>query len=164
VAQNGASEMFKAGRVAMFMGGASDDLDRVDGLEVGVSELPHGRTRATFSWTAHLVISSQTKHADAAYVAWGELLDGFHRWKIVPPRRSLAKKMAEIEPRKARSAAPILASMEYARGLRGVVEQTAWDGFVLDRLLLPMLSGRSTAEAAAAHTQSKLTRVLEVSP
>lgn len=164
VAQNGASEMFKSGRVAMFMGGASDDLDRVEGLQVGVSELPQGKTRATFSWTAHLVMSSQTKHADAAYVAWGELLDGFHRWKIVPPRRSLAKRLAEIEPRKAGAVTPILASMEYARGLRGVVEQTDWDAFVLDRLLLPTLSGRATAEDAARHTQTKLERVMEVTP
>ena len=40
ISQNGAAEMFKGGRIAMFAGGASDDLDRVPGLEVGVAELP----------------------------------------------------------------------------------------------------------------------------
>ena len=54
--------------------------------------------------------------------------------------------------------------MEYARGLRGVVEQTDWDAFVLDRLLLPTLSGRATAAEAARHTQTKLERVMEVTP
>ena len=161
VAQNGANELFKAGRIAMFMGGASDDLDRMPGLQVGVSEVPRGTTRATFSWTAHLVMSTQTKHPDQAYVAWKELLDGFHGWKIVPPRRSLAKKIAELEPRKAAAAPAILASMEYARGIRGVVEQTDWDAFVLDRLLLPLLDGRVTAEEGAARTQTKLLRVME---
>lgn len=161
VAQNGANELFKSGKIAMFMGGASDDFDRTPGLRVGVSELPHGAKRATFSWTAHLVMSSQSKHPDLAYTAWREVLDGFHHWKIVPPRRSLAKDLSLIEPRKAAAAAPILASMEYARGLRGVVEQSDWDAFVLDRLLLPILQGRVTADEAAAQTQIKLRRVME---
>lgn len=164
VAQNGANELFKSGRIAMFMGGASDDLDRVEGLDVGVSEVPHGKARATFSWTAHLVVSSQTKHPDLAYAAWRELLDGFQHWKIVPPRRSLAKTMATIEPRKAHAEKAILASMEYARGLRGVVEQTEWDGFVLDRLLMPVLSGRATVGDAVKLTQTKLERVLKETP
>lgn len=162
VAQNGANELFKSGRVAMFMGGASDDLDRVKGLSVGVSEVPKGETRATFSWLSHLMIAAQTRHPDLAYVAWRELLDGFHQWKIVPPRRSLAKKLATLEPRKAQAVAPILASMEYAHGLEGVVAQTKWDAFVLDRLLLPMLNGQATADEAAARTQSKLSRIVEV--
>lgn len=162
VAQNGANELFKAGRIAMFMGGASDDLDRMPGLRVGVAEVPRGTTRATFSWTAHLCMSTQTKHPDLAYTAWREVLEGFHGWKIVPPRRSLAKAIATREPRKAAAAPAILASMEYARGIRGVVEQTDWDGFVLDRLLLPLLDGRVTAEEAATRTQAKLLRVMEV--
>lgn len=161
VAQNGASELFKAGRVAMFMGGASDDLDRTSGLSVGVAEPPHGAQRATFSWTAHLVMAKKAKHPDQTYVAFKELLDGFHRWKIVPPRRSLAKRLAELEPRKAAAAPTILAAMEYARGIHGVVEQTAWDSFVLDKLLLPVLDGRETAESATAQTQAKLERVME---
>jgi multiple sugar transport system substrate-binding protein len=164
VAQNGASEMFKSGRVAMFFGGASDDLDRSEGMQVGVAELPHGKQRATFSWSAHLVIASQTKYPELAYTAWGELLDGMHHWKIVPPRRSLAKDLAKLEPRKAGAVAPILASMDYARGLRGVVPQTDWDDFLLNRLVLPIVDGRATAQEAATQTQAKLSRLLEDSP
>ncbi|MDB5100963.1 MAG: sugar transporter sugar-binding protein [Cyanobacteria bacterium RYN_339] len=161
IIQNGASEMFKSGRIGMFFGGASDDLDRAEGMQVGVTELPHGKQRATFSWTAHMVISSQTKHPDEAYVAWGELLDGLHHWKIVPPRRSLAKDLAKLEPRKAGAAGPILASMEYARGLQGVVPQTDWDDFALNRLILPLVSGRAGAKEAAETTQAKLERLME---
>jgi multiple sugar transport system substrate-binding protein len=164
VAQNGASEMFKSGRVAMFFGGASDDLDRSEGMQVGVAELPHGKQRATFSWSAHLVIASQTKYPELAYTAWGELLDGMHHWKIVPPRRSLAKDLAKLEPRKAGAVEPILASMDYARGLRGVVPQTDWDDFLLNRLVLPIVDGRATAQEAATQTQAKLSRLLEDSP
>jgi multiple sugar transport system substrate-binding protein len=161
VLQNGAAEMFKGGRIAMFMGGASDDLDRVPGLEVGVAELPHGKQRATFSWMSHLMMSSQSKHPDLAYTAWRELLDGFHHWKIVPPRRSLAKTLTQLEPRKAAAAAPILSSMEYARGIAGIVEQTDWDAFVLNRLLIPMLNGEMTPDAAAENTQKKLELIVE---
>ncbi len=164
VMQNGANELFKSGRIAMFMGGASDDLDRVPGLRVGVAEVPHGTQRATFSWMAHLVVSPQTKHPDLAYTAWREVLEGFHGWKIVPPRRSLAKRLKDIEPRKAGAEQAILASMEYARGIRGVVEQTDWDAFMLDRLLLPMLGGQITADEAAKRTQAKLERLLEATP
>jgi multiple sugar transport system substrate-binding protein len=164
VLQNGAAEMFKGGRIAMFMGGASDDLDRVPGLDVGVSEVPHGKTRATFSWMSHLMMSSQSKHPELAYVAWRELLDGFHHWKIVPPRRSLAKTLTKLEPRKAAAAGPILASMEYARGIEGIVEQTDWDAFVLNRLIIPMLNGEMTADAAAENTQKKLKLIVEETP
>jgi multiple sugar transport system substrate-binding protein len=164
IAQNGHSEMFKSGRVAMFFGGASDDLDRTEGLPAGVSELPHGKTRATFSWSAHLVIASQSRYQDQAYVAWGELLDGFHHWKIVPPRRSLAKDLAKLEPRKAGAVEPILASMEYAHGLRGVVPQTDWDDFQLNRLVLPMVNGQGSARDIAHNTQAKLERLMKEAP
>ncbi|HEY9721891.1 MAG TPA: hypothetical protein V6D47_07740, partial [Oscillatoriaceae cyanobacterium] len=145
-------------------GGAADDKDRVPNLPVGVCELPHGKQRATFSWMAHLVISPQTKHEAQAYVAWRELLDGFQHWKIVPPRRSLAKHLAELEPRKAAAAQAILASMEYAHGLRGVVAETEWNDFVEQKLNEPLLDGDEPASAAAKQTDAKLERVLEERP
>src|SRR5690606_39206096 len=35
ISEQGQADMFKAGKVAMFLGGAADDLDRVPGLDVG---------------------------------------------------------------------------------------------------------------------------------
>ena len=55
IAEEGFGEMFKAGRVAMFMGGAADDLERVEGLNVGVSTVPKGNAtgeNTTFAWIA----------------------------------------------------------------------------------------------------------------
>ncbi|MBN1966535.1 MAG: extracellular solute-binding protein, partial [Anaerolineae bacterium] len=55
IAEQGFNEMFKAGVVAMFMGGAADDLDRVEGLDVGVVRVPgHPVTgsHTTFAWNA----------------------------------------------------------------------------------------------------------------
>lgn len=164
ISQDGANELFKSGKVAMFYGGAADDFDRTEGLSVGVAELPRGKRRATFSWTADLVISTQTRHPDLAYTAWQEVLDGMHHWKIVPPRRSLAKDLVKLEPRKKDAIGPILASMEYAHGLRGVVPETDWDTFILDRLTMPLLNGEVTAQEGTTQTQAKLKRVMEEAP
>lgn len=162
ISQLGVNELFCSGRIAMFFGGASDENDHTPGLRVGVTELPRGRQRATFSWIGHLVVSSRTAHPDLAYVAWRELLEGFHNWKIVAPRRSLAKRMARILPRKAYAKDAILASMEYARGIPGIAEQTEWNEFVNDKLLMPIFRGELPASRAAAATQAKLEQLLEV--
>ncbi|MBC7541282.1 MAG: sugar ABC transporter substrate-binding protein [Candidatus Sericytochromatia bacterium] len=164
VSQMGADELFKSGRIAMFFGGASDDKDQIPGMPVGTTVLPKGRQRATFAWMGHLVVSSQSKHQALAYTAWRDMLDEFHRWKIVPPRRSLAKRLDEFAPKKAYAKETILASMEYAHGIRGVVEQTDWDTFVLSTLIQPLLTGQVPAAQAAANTQAKLQRVLAVTP
>lgn len=164
ITQLGVNELFKSGRVAMFYGGSSDDHDRTPGLRVGVAEVPRGKHRATFCWLGHLVISAQCPRPDLAYTAWRELLEGFHHWKIVAPRRSLARRLAELEPRKAQAREVILASMEYARGFSGVVEQTDWDSFVKAQLLDPLFRGQVPAASAAATVQAKLERLLEASP
>src|SRR6185503_19683289 len=44
ISEQGFGEMFKAGHIAMFMGGAADDLDRVEGLDVGVVSVPRNPT------------------------------------------------------------------------------------------------------------------------
>ena len=163
VAAMGQDELFKSGQIGMFFGGGTDDKDRTPGLAVGMAELPKGRQRATFCWMADLVISNQSKHPDLAYVAWREILDGLHHWKIVPPRRSLARQLAQIDPRKKDAKAVILASLEYARGSRGVVEQTDWETIVFDKLLNPIVSGGKSAPDAAAATQAKLEKLLELS-
>ena len=54
--------MFKAGKIAMFMGGAADDLDRVEGLDVGVVAVPAGPAgRATFAWNASTVVAARPR-------------------------------------------------------------------------------------------------------
>jgi multiple sugar transport system substrate-binding protein len=164
VTQMGPNELFKSGRVAMFFGGATDDFDRMPGMSVGDQELPHGKQRATFAYMAHLVISSQTKHADLAYIAWRDLLEGFHHWKIVPPRRSLAQAIDKLAPEKAAAKQVILNSMEYTHGMRGVVEQTDFNDFVLNTMTAPLLSGARSAPDAARQTQAKLVRLLETTP
>jgi multiple sugar transport system substrate-binding protein len=67
IQEQGFGEMFKAGKIAMFMGGAADDLDRVDGLDVSVVPVPAGPAgRQTFAWTASTVVAAQTENPDLA--------------------------------------------------------------------------------------------------
>jgi len=115
--------MFKAGRVAMFMGGAADDLDRVEGLNVGVSPVPLGAAtgeNTTFAWVASTVVNADTKNPDEAYEALVLLTEGVQDWKIVSPRVSQAnvEHLVSSEPRKEANAEPILAAVPYMRGFR----------------------------------------------
>jgi multiple sugar transport system substrate-binding protein len=122
IAEQGFGEMFKAGRIAMFMGGAADDLDRVDGLDVGVIHVPaHPETGSTttFAWNASTVINANTANPEAACAALVALTEAIHTWKIVSPRVSQAtvEHLVESEPRKEANAEAIIAAVQDMRAL-----------------------------------------------
>lgn len=142
IAEEGNAEMFKNGRVAMFMGGAADDLDRVEGLNVGVSPVPQGPTgeNITFAWTAATVINADTEHPEEAYEALVALTDGIHHWKIVSPRISqgTVEFLSEAEPRKADSAEAIIEALPYMRGLRIIPQQAEFDTVFWEEFQSPL--------------------------
>lgn len=122
IAEQGFGEMFKAGKIAMFMGGAADDLDRVDGLDVGVVRVPgHPVTgsHTTFAWNASTVINASTEHPEEACKALVALTDAIHHWKIVSPRISQAtvEHLVASEPRKEASAEVIIEAAQDMRAL-----------------------------------------------
>ncbi|MDQ2942821.1 MAG: extracellular solute-binding protein, partial [Candidatus Dormibacteraeota bacterium] len=93
MAEQGFSEMFKAGKVAMFMGGASDTFESVDGvaLDIRAAVPPKGpKSRTTFAWTGSTVVNAKVKNPELAAKALVALTDGIHRWKIVSPLKELA--------------------------------------------------------------------------
>jgi multiple sugar transport system substrate-binding protein len=165
ISEEGAGEMFKAGRVAMFMGGAADDLDRVEGLNVGVSAVPKGNAtgvNTTFAWTAATVINADTEHPDEAYEALVQITDGIHNWKIVSPRISQAtvEHLVASEPRKEANAADILAAAPDMRGFtlfKGFTEfmTVRWDDFYS-----PAFHKEDTAAALAPDARLLLEDVL----
>lgn len=126
IAEQGFGEMFKAGTVAMFMGGAADDLDRVEGLDVGVALVPANPTtgsHTTFAWNASTVINAGSALAQEnpqlvcdALVA---VTEGIHNWKILSPRISQAtvEHLVSAEPRKEASAEVILEAAQDMRAL-----------------------------------------------
>lgn len=126
IAEQGFGEMFKAGDIAMFMGGAADDLDRVEGVDVGVVRVPANPEtglHTTFAWNASTVINASSPLAQEnpqllcdALVA---ITEGIHNWKIVSPRISQAtvEHLVSAEPRKEASAEAIVEAAGDMRAL-----------------------------------------------
>ncbi len=141
VSERGFSELFRAGKVAMFMGGAADDLDRIAGLEVVAAEVPSGPSgrRATFAWTAGLCISPGVEDAAQAFEVYKRILDGIQRWKIPAPRRPLAARLEQFDPTKAPAADVIRSSMEYMRVGFIRERQVEWDTVFSEEFIEPIL-------------------------
>ena len=163
IQEQGFGEMFKAGKIAMFMGGAADDLDRVEGLDVGVVAVPAGPAgRQTFAWNASTVIAAQTGNPDAAYEALVMLTDGIHHWKIVAPRKSMstAEAITAAEPRKAASAADIADAVPHMRAFNILPRHQEWDSIFWGDFMDPLFHGEGTAEELAPDIRLELETLL----
>jgi len=89
ITEQGFGDMFKAGTVAMFMGGAADTFDGLD--VVGASVVPMGPdNRANFAYVAVTAVNAKVANPALAAKAVAALSDGIHHWKIVAPRPELA--------------------------------------------------------------------------
>jgi multiple sugar transport system substrate-binding protein len=122
IAEQGFNEPFKAGKIAMFMGGAADDLDRIEGLPVNVIHVPaHPETgsKATFAWNASTVIWSGTENPEVACQALLAVTDGIHHWKVFSPRISqgTVEHLVASVPEKAHTAEAIISAAEEMRAL-----------------------------------------------
>lgn len=162
ISEAGFAELFRAGKVAMFMGGAADDLDRRPGLEVVVREVPAGPTgrRATFAWSAGLHISAAVEDGPAAFAVYEKILERIHRWKIPAPRRSLAARLEEFEPRKAQAADVIRSSMEYMQSPVGFPRHVEFDTLFREEFEEPILRTGKPAADLAPQAARALKRVL----
>ncbi|PYZ94666.1 sugar ABC transporter substrate-binding protein [Salipaludibacillus keqinensis] len=162
IEQQGLAEMFKAGRIGMFMGGAADDLDRVEGMNVEATVVPKGEERVTFNWLASMVASADTEDPDVTYQALKDMTEAIHTWKIVPPDSRLADTVLDIEPRKTESAAQAMTeSMEFARGFSGHPQQQQIDTIVWDHLTSPLIEGTGSPQELAEDTAEQLRNLLE---
>jgi multiple sugar transport system substrate-binding protein len=162
VAEQGFSELFRTGKVAMFMGGAADELDSTPGLEVSVHELPAGPdgTKATFAWNAGLHISRTVADPDVAYPVWKSFLQAIGRWKIPSPRRSLAAKIEQFQPAKAPAADAIRASMRFMRPFAVIARQQEWSTILWEQFEEPLLRGMAQADILAPAAQPQLQMLL----
>lgn len=164
IAEQGFAEMFKAGEIAMFMGGAADDIDRVEGLDVGISPVPQGVNgeNVTFAWTAATVINADTEHPDEAYEALVLLTEGIHNWKIVSPRVSQAtvEHLVASEPRKEANAEAIIQAVPGMRANRIIPRYTEWSTIFWEDFQAPLFAGEDTAENLAADAEILLQDVL----
>ncbi|MGH2559412.1 MAG: ABC transporter substrate-binding protein [Thermomicrobiales bacterium] len=168
IREQGFGEMAKAGKVAMFFGGAADDLDYAHTKDpanavMRVALVPQGpANRTTFSWTASTVINGATENLDAAYDALVALTEGIHHWKVVAPRKSLATAdvIAQSVPDKAESAETILQALPDMRAFRIIPEQVEWDRVWGEEYLFPLFHGEGTAEELAPEIRPLLEDLL----
>lgn len=143
VRDRGFDQMFRSGQVAMFMGGAADDLDStVDNVQAFMVPAGPDGVHATFGDVLGMGINAKTKQADAAFDALVDLTDAIHHWKIMPPRESLADlaTLQEMHPEKAQSLEAIIASMEYAKPYRYSEKYPDWDNIYWTQLMDPMIN------------------------
>ncbi len=168
IAEQGFGEMFKAGKIAMFMGGAADDLDRVEGLDVGVVQVPaHPETGSatTFAWNASTVISATTDNPDEACQALLALTEKVQSWKIVSPRISQAniEHLVESEPRKEANAQVLIDAAQDMRALPIFGNYAEWDALFWSEFFGPLINNETDLSVAelAAEVRSDLEETLE---
>ena len=168
ISEQGFGEMVKAGKVAMFYGGATDDLDYAHkkdpaNAEIKMALVPSGpQNRQTFAWTASTVINAATENPDAAYNALVALTEGIHHWKIVAPRQSLATEetIAEVVPDKADSAGVIVQALQDMRSFNIIPEQAEWDSTFYDEYQVPLFFDGVSAEELAPEVRPILEELL----
>ena len=169
IPETGVAALFRQEKTAMYFGGAADREDRVQDprdptrqLPVRVFEVPAGPngTPCTFAWHAGLHISSTTKDPRRAYRVFKLLLGRIQRWKIPAPRKSLAGRLEEFEPRKADAADVIRRSMAHMRPLRPIPRLTDWQERFHESFLEPVLTGQADPAEAARRAAPRLREVM----
>ena len=168
IKEQGFGEMAKAGKVAMFFGGASDDLDYAyqkdpKNAKMVAALVPKGpKDRTTFAWTAITAVSSQTKNPDLAIKAMVALTDGIHHWKVLAPRKSLASAdiIAAAVPGKKDSADVILKAAESMRSFTIIPKHSDWDTIFWEQFQDPLFHKKGTAEELAKAARPRLEEVL----
>lgn len=168
IKEQGFSEMAKAGKVAMFFGGAADDLDYAyqkdpQNARMMMALVPKGpKDRTTFAWTAITAVSSQTENPDLAVKAMVALTDGIHHWKVLAPRKSLATAdvIAAAVPGKEESAPVILQAAESMRSFNIIPRHAEWDTIFWEQFQDLLFHQKGSATDLAAAARPKLEELL----
>ncbi len=168
IKEQGFGEMAKAGKVAMFYGGAADDLDyayTVDpkNVKLVMTVVPKGpKDRTTFAWTAITGVSTQTKNPDIAIKAMVALTEGIHHWKVLAPRKSLstADVIAASVPGKKASAAALLQGALSMRSFNIIPRHSEWDTIFWEQFQDPLFHKKGTVADLAKAVRPKLEALL----
>jgi multiple sugar transport system substrate-binding protein len=168
IKEQGFGEMAKAGKIAMFFGGAADDLDtayRKDpkNAEMKMALVPKGpKDRTTFAWTAITAVNARTANPELATKAMVALTDGIHHWKVLAPRKSLAtaEVIAASVPDKKDSAPVILQAAENMRSFNIIPKHAEWDTIFWEQFQDPLFHAKGTAADLAKTARPKLEEVL----
>jgi multiple sugar transport system substrate-binding protein len=168
IQEQGFGEMVKAGKVAMFFGGAADDLDYAyqkdpKNAKMMMALVPKGpKDRTTFAWTAITAVATQTKNPDLAVKALVALTDGIHHWKVLAPRKSLATADVIVAsvPGKKDSAAVLLQAAQSMRSFIIIPKHSDWDTVFWEQFQDPLFHKKGTAADLAVAVRPKLEELL----
>jgi multiple sugar transport system substrate-binding protein len=168
IKEQGFGEMAKAGKVAMFFGGAADDLDYAyqkdsKSAKLAMALVPKGpKDRTTFAYTAITAVSSQTKNPDLAVKALTALTDGIHHWKVLAPRKSLAtpEVIAASVAGKKDSAPVIIQAALSMRSFNIIPKHLDWDTTFFEQFQDLLYHKKGTAADLAKAVRPKLEALL----
>ena len=152
ISERGFGEMMKGGQVTMFMGGAADDIERTEGMNIKAFLLPKGPVnRDSWAYIGGMAINARTPNPDAAYQAFMDLTQAIQEWKVPSPRISLAtaEGISQSADYKAVSAENIIANMENMRAPKIFPGYAEWSTIFGERYVDPLVRGSSTAEQLA---------------
>jgi multiple sugar transport system substrate-binding protein len=168
IKEQGFGEMAKAGKVAMFYGGAADDYDYANSVDpknakMVMALVPKGpKDRTTFAWTAITGVSTQTKNPDLAIKAMVALTEGIHHWKVLAPRKSLstADVIAASVPGKKDSAAVLLQAALSMRSFNIIPKHSDWDNTFWQQFQDLLFHDKGTVADLAKAVRPKLEALL----
>lgn len=166
IAEQGFNEMFKGGKVAMFMGGAADTFDGLD--KVGASVVPKGPTsRANLAYVAVTAVNAKVQHPELAAKALAALTDGIHHWKIVAPRADLATAdtilasiPAKWQAQKKDQVPALIAAAKDMRAYNVIPRHQEWDDLFWREFQDPLYHKKGTAADLAKAIRPKLEALL----
>jgi multiple sugar transport system substrate-binding protein len=120
----GFSESFLNGKIAMIMAGAADDFElremngfTKDDLAYGLVPSGVDGKHHSFNWTASTVMNAKTKNPEMAYKAMEAMTLKFFGWKVTPPiKNGIDMIDTMLEGTKIKSKDTIVAALEDTRG------------------------------------------------
>ena len=170
VKEQGFEKMFKAGKVAMFAGGAADNMSNDDNLDnklftPQIAALPKGPVgkNTTFAWSAVTAINSKTANPEIAYKAFIQLTEAIHNWKIIPPRKSLATvdTLAKAPHKTKENAEAIMTILSDMRCYNNIPRQTEWDDLWYKQVLESLRTNLKDVENVVKQARPKLEALLK---
>jgi len=120
----GFSETFLNGKIAMIMAGAADDFElremngfTKDDLAYGLVPSGYDGKHHSFNWTASTVMNAKTENPEIAYKAMEAMTLKFFEWKVTPPIKNGIDLIDDmLEGTKVKSKPTIVKALEDARG------------------------------------------------
>ncbi|MGF7048221.1 multiple sugar transport system substrate-binding protein [Paenibacillus sp. DS2015] len=156
----GNGDMFKTGKVAMFVGGAGDDFEKTSNFKLGMVVPPHGTEKVTFSWIGVTAMASKTKNPTIAAKALVDMTNAIHEWKVVAPTKSGFDLIKTSRPEKEYAIEAIRQASEVARGFNNQPKQSEIDGAIWEKLTQAIEKG-DDVNAAVKSTIEKFNAIIK---